>query len=49
VTILVAALFAPAFSDAVTATIWMRVLDTLIAGAITLLASFVWRGPSQTR
>lgn len=46
VTIFVAALFAPVFDAAVGSTIWLRVLDTLIAGAITVLASFVWKAPA---
>lgn len=43
VTILVAALFAPAFAASVSSTLWLRVLDTLIAGAIALLVSIGWR------
>ena len=47
VTILVAALFAPAFASSVGTTLWLRVLDTLIAGAIALGASYAWRRRAQ--
>ena len=47
VTILVAALFAPAFASSVGTTLWLRVLDTLIAGALALGASFAWRRRAQ--
>lgn len=43
VTILVAALFAPAFADSIGSTVWLRIFDTLLAGAITLLVSFLWK------
>lgn len=46
VTILVGALLAPAFAEALGPTIGLRFLDTLIAAVITVLVSFLWMTPS---
>lgn len=42
VTILVIALFSPAFAGDARPTLWDRAVDTVVAGIITVLVSFVW-------
>lgn len=42
VTILVIALFSPAFAGDAGPTLWDRAVDTVVAGIITVLVSFVW-------
>jgi uncharacterized membrane protein YccC len=48
VTIFVIALFSLVGAP-VSSTVWLRIIDTLIAGAITIAASFIWPAVKDER